>query len=243
MTQQKPAQEVTRWNKLSLVVMGAGVVSLLAAGVLFVLNITGAVGDDGYSGPGTSVDIGDISRVLTPAPTPTAELPPPSEAPINTLAIPRFGVEAAIVTLGVDPNGVMETPDGPVNVAWYDFSARPGFPADDDGGNAVFSGHVDYYNYGPAVFWNLKDLELNDEIEVRLADGTVYRYAVISRKQYTAETAPIQEIVGDTPTEVITLITCGGIFDPSVGEYNDRIVVRAQRVYEQAPSSVEAASP
>ena len=223
-----------RWNKLSLAVMGAGVVSLLAAGVLFVLSITGAVGG-GYSGPGTSIDIGDISDILTPQPTPTAERPPPSTAPINRISIPRFGVDASIVVLGVDSNGVMETPDGPTKVAWYDFSARPGYPADEDGGNAVFSGHVDYYNYGPAVFWNLRNLELDDEIEVGLADGTSYRYAVISRNQYNAATAPIREIVGDTPNEVITLITCGGTFDPGVGEYNDRVVVRAQRIYEPAP--------
>ena len=138
----------------------------------------------------------------------------------------------------------METPDGPTKVAWYDFSARPGYPVDEDGGNAVFSGHVDYYNYGPAVFWNLRNLELEDEIEVGLTDGTMYRYSVISRKQYNAATAPIREIVGDTPTEVITLITCGGTFDPGVGEYDDRVVVRAQRIYEDPATSIEAqASP
>ena len=234
--------EASRWNRLSLVVMSAGLLSLLAAGVLFALQITGTVGDQGYSGPGTSVDIGDISSVLTPEPTPTAELPPPSEAPIEQILIPRFGVEASIVTLGVDAQGVMQTPDGPLNVAWYDFSARPGFPPQDGrGGNAVFSGHVDYYNYGAAVFWNLRNLELDDEISVRLADGTVYRYGVISRNEYDAVTAPIQEIVGDTPNEVVTLITCGGVFDSSVGEYNNRVVVRAQRIYDpQAPTGAQA---
>ncbi len=241
MTEATPPNP-SQWNRLSILVMAAGIISLLAAGVLFVLNITGTVGDNGYSGPGTSVDIGDISRVLTPAPTPTAERPPASTAPIDMISIPRFGVEANIVVLGVDGNGVMETPDGPTNVAWYDFSARPGFAADEDGGNAVFSGHVDYYNYGPAVFWNLRNLELDDEIVVRLDDGTIYRYGVVSRNQYDATTAPISDIVGDTPNEVITLITCGGSFDPSVGEYNDRVIVRAQRIFEDpnSPPSAQA---
>ena len=38
------SEGAARWNKLSLTVMGAGVVSLIAAGILFVLSITGAVG-------------------------------------------------------------------------------------------------------------------------------------------------------------------------------------------------------
>jgi len=222
------------WNRLSLIVMGAGVLSLIAATVLFVFNLTG---NEGYSGPGTTVDIGDISSVLTPQPTPIAqaEAPPASEAPIASMSIPRFGVDAPIVILGVDDNGVMETPDGPLNVAWYDFSSKPGF-----GSNAVFSGHVDYYNYGPAVFWNLKDLEMGDIIEVRLEDGTLYEYGVASRKQYSASNAPIQEIVGQTPAEVITLITCGGTFDPSIGQYDDRVIVRAERLYEDADGNVGA---
>ena len=163
-------------------------------------------------------------------PTPTASPQPPSDAPIASIAIPKFAVDAAIVVLGVDDDGVMETPDGPLNVAWYDFSSRPGFAPSADGGNAVFSGHVDYYNYGPAVFWNLKDLERDDVIEVRLTDGTVYKYAVSERRTVNAETAPIQEIVGETLEEVITLITCGGLFDPNVGEYDQRVIVRATRI-------------
>ena len=216
--------ENATWNRLSLFVMGAGVLSLIAAAVLFVFTLTG---EGGYSGPGTSTTFGpEVGVFVAPPPTPTAAPPPPSEAPIASLAIPRFSVDAPIVVLGVDDDGVMETPDGPLKVAWYDFSARPGF-----GSNAVFSGHVDYYNYGAAVFWNLKDLEQDDIIELRLEDGTVYQYEVFSRNEYGAANAPIQEIVGRTDAEVITLITCGGTFDPSIGQYDNRVVVRAQRVY------------
>ena len=228
--------ESATWNRLSLFVMGAGVLSLIAAAVLFVFTLTG---DSGYSGPGTSTTFGpDVREIIAPPATPTAAPPPPSEAPIASMAIPKFNIDAPIVVLGVDDNGVMETPDGPLNVAWYDFSARPGF-----GSNAVFSGHVDYYNYGPAVFWNLKDLEQDDIIELRLQDGTVYEYEIISRNQYTASDAPIAEIVGRTDAEVITLITCGGTFDPSVGQYDDRVVVRAQRVYDDDSSVGAQSSP
>ena len=232
---QRQGRPAGGWHRLSLIVMGAGVASLVAAGVLMVLTLTGVVGDNGYSGPGVS----SVFTSAVPAePTPTA-LPTPSEASIARLAIPKFDVDAPVVIRGVDANRVMETPDGPVDVAWYDFSSRPGF-----GSNAVFSGHVDYIDYGPAVFWNLKDLVAGDVVEVRLDDGTVYRYAVTERKNVSA--SPTEEelasIVGPTEGDMVTLITCGGTFDSSVGQYDQRVIVRAQRTYEVAPAA-DASAP
>ena len=144
---------------------------------------------------------------------------------MGSIAIPRFGVEAPIVVLGIDSNGAMETPSGPWEAAWYDFTARPG-----SGGNAVFSGHVDALytgDPGPAVFFHLKDLEQGNRIEVRLTDGSVYRYAVASTWAVHEDTSDLAPIVGRTNSEVITLITCGG----DVGtQYNQRLVLRAERV-------------
>ena len=227
-------QTSSAWNRLSLAAMGAGITSLVVAGVLLLLSVMGVVGEETYEGPDPAPRIVATPRppVQPDLPTPTASPLPPSDAPLASLAIPRFDVDAAIVVLGVNADGVMETPDGPLNVAWYDFSARPGFAPDAGGGNAVFSGHVDYYNYGPAVFWHLKDLERDDVIEVRLADGAVYRYGVSERRTVDARTAPIEEIVGDTPEEVITLITCGGTFRQDVGEYDQRVIVRATRIQD-----------
>jgi sortase (surface protein transpeptidase) len=39
----------------------------------------------------------------------------------------------------------------------------------------------------------------------------------------------VQEIVGPTPNETITLITCTGVFDRNVLEYDKRLVVKAER--------------
>ncbi len=237
---QLGSSRTTRWNRLSLAIMGAGILSLVGAGVLFALILTGTV-DDGYSGPGTTPAFGKINdEYLTPPaqPSPTAE--PPSEAPIARISIPKFEVDAPIVVRGVDAGGVMETPDGPTDVAWYDFSARPGF-----GSNSVFSGHVDYINYGPAVFWNLKDLEEGDVVEVTLTDGTVYQYAIAGRQQVSASITgeELGKIIGTTEQEIITLITCGGSFDASVGQYDQRVVVRAERIYDAPLATGHSDSP
>lgn len=228
-----------RWDRLSIVTMVAGVSALIAAGILFALSMTGTF--DGNSGPGTTTgfeNINDVFAIVPEGPEPT-EAPepttPPSEAPIARLVIPRFGVDAPVVIRGIDGNGVMQSPDGPTDVAWYDFTARPG-----SGSNAVFSGHVDYINYGAAVFWNVRNLEMNDTIEVRLDDTTVYSYRVIAKEQINAATADVGKIVGASDREIVTLITCGGTFDPSTGQYDDRVIVQAERVYDDVAPGLPA---
>jgi len=173
-----------------------------------------------------------------PSPTPTAEAPTataipgasshapgPNDAAIERLVIPDLGVDAPVVVRGLDAHRVMEAPEQPQEVVWYDFTSFPGRP-----GNAVFSGHLDYPAVGPAVFWDLPSIEVGELIEVVLTDGTTYQYQVVSKTVYREATAPVEQIVGPTPTESITLITCAGIFDRTIGRYEDRLVVRAERV-------------
>jgi LPXTG-site transpeptidase (sortase) family protein len=94
----------------------------------------------------------------------------------------------------------------------------------------VFSGHVDYVDIGPAVFWNLKDVEQGDTIEVELDNGTRYVYSVTSKRDYDAASAPVDDIVGATPEQAVTLITCTGTFNQSTHQYDRRLVIRAERV-------------
>ena len=158
------------------------------------------------------------------APDAPPQAMPPKVAPVR-LAIPKIGVEAPVVLVGVDGDGIMQSPSGPFEVGWYGFTGQPG-----SGGNAVFSGHVDFANVGPAVFWHLRELGLGDLIDVRLSDGTAYQYVVTSSASYDADDAPIAEIVGPTPKDTVTLITCAGTFNRDVRQYSDRLVVRAERL-------------
>ena len=172
---------------------------------------------------GSDKDRSDSFVVATASPVPAVATP--SDSPPLRIVIPHIGVDAPITTKDMDADGVMEPPDGPEDVAWYGFTARPG-----GGSNAVFSAHVDYHGYGPAVFADLKTLEKGDLVEVRTADGAVYRYEVTLSLSYPAETAPFEDIVGPTSREVITLITCAGTFDQAARQYSHRLVVRAERV-------------
>lgn len=141
------------------------------------------------------------------------------EAPVERIAMPAIGVTAPLVPMGVR-NGYMDLPASPHEVAWYDFTAKPG-----TGGNAVFSAHVDYINYGPAVFWNLGKLKLGDDVLIRLRDGTILRYVVTSNDTVPLPQLDVAQLLAQRPRETVTLITCTGQF--SNGNYSHRIVVRA----------------
>ena len=167
------------------------------------------------------------SRDLEPPSGPAAPVEPPL-VPIARLVIPAIDVDAAIETRTVTADGVMENPTGPRDVAWYDFSALP-----NRAGNIVMSGHFDYVNVGAAVFYHLDELQPGDEVLLNLEDGNTATYRVTSVHTYDVDEAPVQEIVGPTEVETLTLITCGGTFNTTTREYDERIIVRAERTGDE----------
>lgn len=167
----------------------------------------------------------------TPIPT-----PPPSSAPVARMIIEKIGIDSAVVTMGLDEQHVPLVPDNPNDVVWYDFSTRPGW-----GSNAVFSGHVDWTINGvpvTGVFYSLRNVNIGDIIKVRLADNTEYQYAVKANVAIPYNDPQALAVMAATPTEMITIITCGGTWvpqygDPLGGNYTHRQVVQAERIYEE----------
>ena len=203
-------------------------VTLLAAGAaVMVLSLGVLGGGDGQEAEPLAVGTPLPTQVPTTAPpTPVAQGDPRLAAlDITRLVVPKIGINAPIVVLGILPDGTMASPKGPTEVAWYTFSSKPG-----EVGNVVMAGHLDYINYGAAVFYRLRDLRPGDDLQVVLSDGTQVKYVVESVTSYDEATAPIADIVGRTPNEAITLITCAGSFDRTSREYSKRLVVRGARV-------------
>jgi sortase (surface protein transpeptidase) len=164
------------------------------------------------------------TRVAAPEPEPE---PVEGVAPI-ALQVDSVGVDAPI-ELGAVVDGAMQDPSGPWVVSWYEPLGKVG-----EGGNVVMAGHVDYWNVGPAVFWDIRELPAGEVIRVVGEDGKNYEYAVQWIERYDAAGLTPEviqnDIVGDTGEETLTLITCGGTFDPATGEYNERWVVRANLI-------------
>jgi len=174
-------------------------------------------------------DSGSRSEQAIAAPTETAS--PTPVADIDRLIIPAISVDAPVTPRTVDRDGQMPSPDGPRDVIWYDFSALPGLGGRPGAsGNTILAGHVDYHGYGPAVFWDLRNVKQGDEITVRLRDGSEYKYTARSNRIVDPAAASFNEIVASTTEESLTVITCAGDFDPATRNYDMRRVVWAVRV-------------
>lgn len=172
-----------------------------------------AVSQDGYrSGP-----LGPSDAVQTLA----------SERPI-AMVIPDAGVDSE-VEINHIVDGQMLNPTGPWVVSWYEGTGL----LHEKRRNMLYSGHVDYWDVGPAIFWNLAGVPEGTLIQVLGDKGGEASYAVefierVTLAELTAE--KMQQITAPTPYEALTIITCGGEFDYSVGQYLQRDIVRARLV-------------
>lgn len=231
-----------------------GLVAVLAIGIFLAVVVFG--GDDGDR------DSVATDNSLAPAESGglAADAPPVVEGSVDLTARPtaaaaqnladigaddrfvvtKFGIDAPLTYRSVGPDGQMPNPEGPDDVAYYDFSSWPGMGgAPGRGGNGVFAGHVDSGTKAckngtvmppcQAVFWEVSSLKLGDQIELRIA-GQNYKYRVTSNQPVPAATAPWDKIVASTAEESITLITCAGNFNRVTREYSDRQVVTAVRM-------------
>ncbi|MCO5218877.1 MAG: SH3 domain-containing protein [Thermomicrobiales bacterium] len=140
-------------------------------------------------------------------------------------------IEDADVDAEVEINhivdGQMLDPTGAWVVAWYEGTGM----LHEKRRNMLYSGHVDYWGVGPSVFRNLASVPEGSVIHLIGEKGGEAFYAVefverVTIAEMTAE--KMQQITAPTPYEALTIITCGGAFDYSVGEYLQRDVIRAR---------------
>jgi len=144
------------------------------------------------------------------------------------LVIENAAVDAEIER-GKIEDGVMLDPSTPYIVTWYDELGYVG-----QGTNVVMSGHLDYFDVPIGVFYYVPQLVAGDLVQVTDEDGAVWEYEVEWNELYqVADLTPEiiqEEIVNHTENEALTLITCGGTFDPAINEYIERRVIRANLV-------------
>ena len=157
-------------------------------------------------------------RTVLPASLSTAE----QVARPVWLSIPVIGVRTSLVDLGLRANGTLQVPSSTAVAGWYTGSPRPGTV-----GAAVIAGHVDSRS-GPGIFFWLRDLRPGDRIYVGRADGTMAVFTVTAVRKVAKDLFPTAAVYGPVPDAELRLITCGGVFDRSLGSYLSNIVVFAR---------------
>ncbi|QKS70108.1 sortase [Paenalkalicoccus suaedae] len=140
------------------------------------------------------------------------------------IEIPAINVDAVVDGVGLEPDGAMSVPDDGDTVGWFNRGAKPGAQ-----GNSVLAGHVDDLT-GPAIFFDLKDLEAGDEIIITGENGDVLTFQVMGKESYPYDDAPIDLVFGGTSSRNLNLITCTGEFDRNVGTHRERLVVFTELV-------------
>ncbi|MEV5602924.1 class F sortase [Streptomyces sp. NPDC052299] len=185
------------------------------------------------SGIGSAPTTGDVAAVGRPLGVPL----PPAHAPIGGVApksvtIPSIGVEAPVVSRGLDADGAIEPPsfDTPQTVGWYGDGTRPGAE-----GPALFVGHVDTETK-PAVFYGLSAARPGAKVDVARADGTVAEFTIDDVQVLTRARFDAQKAYGprkDGRAE-LRLITCGGTYDQKSHSYTANVVVSAYLTAEKS---------
>lgn len=139
------------------------------------------------------------------------------------ILIPSINLRAGLDTVGLRPDGTIETPpyERAHRAAWYRLGPAPG-----ERGAAVLVGHVDSKK-AVAVFWYLTRIVPGDEIQVTREDRRTALFTVTSIEEFTKTAFPTDRVYADPDTPQLRLVTCGGRWDPVRGEYPDNVVVFA----------------
>lgn len=133
------------------------------------------------------------------------------------LEIPSVDIDTEVTEGGIITNrqGQLEWQTVPFIAVQYRETALVGAR-----GNAVISGHVVTIAEGN-VFRNLYKVNVGDAVGVETAEG---RYTYIVEEVKLVKPNAV-EVMAPTTSPILTLITCGGEFDPRTRSFSDRLIV------------------
>ena len=163
------------------------------------------------------------------------QLPRPDRSPRPVLlTIPSLDLTSPVDIVGLDDRNQVEVPEDVSRAGWYRFSSRPG----SDGGSTVIVAHRDGIGQGAGAFYDLGRVRLGDIVRLITADGTRMAYEVVARESFAKQRVPLDELFSRSGPSRLTLITCGGAFDPGALSYTDNIVVTALPITKDAALEV-----
>lgn len=141
------------------------------------------------------------------------------------IKIPSLHVNAAVLNVGVTPNGSMGIPKLPRDTAWYMFGPKPG-----EKGSAVISGHLNWLYGAIGVFEHLNDLKPGDLITIQDDQGGSMSFVVRKSRAFGLKEDAASVFLSSDGKSHLNLITCDGVWDRAAKAYTKRLVVFADKV-------------
>ena len=138
----------------------------------------------------------------SPAPTGQAEASDPV-----SVYFEGHDISVAVIPVGVNENGEMDTIPRHDIAGWYMYGPAPG-----EGGNCIIAGHNRYHGQKGLFAVLHKGLKVGDKICVTTENGGNYFYSVDSIDYYRYDEVPESVMAAGGETR-LTLITCKGDFD------------------------------
>lgn len=127
--------------------------------------------------------------------------------------------------IGLATDGQLQVPSAWELAGWYKNSAKAG-----EKGNVIIDGHYDTDQSTPAAFWGLKNINVNDTVTLQDELRRDFSYKVVDSFYVDISDPQRTKVFEETGDHELTLVTCGGVWDPSVGTYNKRLVIKAKLI-------------
>jgi hypothetical protein len=144
----------------------------------------------------------------------------------NRIEIPKIHANAPIVPVGTTPDGELDVPLDPKVVGWWQYGAKPGATV----GTAILAGHINYAGVTGEMA-QIGRLDPGDKVYVFGKHNAQKRhevqFTVTGVRTYHKTHLPYKQIFDQKSAGRIAIVTCGGPFDASTGNYLDNIVVFA----------------
>ena len=142
------------------------------------------------------------------------------------LKIPKINVDSPIVSVGLTSFGAMDAPTGPMEVGWFNLGPKPG-----EVGSAVIDGHSGYKDNIPAVFDDLPQLTLGDNIYIENNKGEIIVFVVKKIQKYYPNADASEIFNSNDGLAHLNLITCVGIWDTETKSRSERLIIFADLIY------------
>lgn len=141
------------------------------------------------------------------------------------IKIPKLGINAPVVSVGLTSDGSVGTPTNIYEAAWYNGSAKPG-----DNGASFIDAHSSAA--GGALFGHLDRLVNGDRIQVQKGDGSIITYQVVSVQVVGKDSVDMSSMLRPFggASKGLNLITCQGNWIDSEKTLTHRVLVYTQQV-------------